>query len=213
MHPDSISTTVGDFQADLLPIHRDHNILSMLGGIIGFFLLLGAMLYLTAVDHVVDMIFNLPALAWMVLAPPALLMPVYGCAAIVHAFAYLWLPREPGSAASAAASVFRLWAAFALVSGFVATLVSVVVMLARLEDPSNIGAGMAIVLLGQLYGVFIAMICLSIATMIERRHNGAEGAMKLARQAGGVAGITVVAGTLTVLVAFGILMLAFPGRV
>ncbi len=190
-------------------LHRDRNVASILAGVFGFFMLLGAMFFLTARESFGHFA-NPPAMLWVLLAPPALLLPIYGWAGVVDAFTYLVRPPAPGKTAADAVTLFRLWAAFALASGFMATLAGIVVMLTVLDDASRLGQKMAIVLLSQLYGVFAAVICVSIAAIIARRHNGTEATLPLAREAAGVAGITVIAGTLTVLVAFGILMLAHP---
>lgn len=204
----SVATSGPDIENT--PIHRGRGIVSVLFGLVGFFVLLGLMLYVLAVDHAVAMFVNVPAMTWMFLAPPALLLPIYGWAGIIDAFAYLVRPPAPGRTADDAVTLFRLWAAFALAAGFLATMVCLILMLGTIEDPGRLGTGMAVALLSQLYGVFIAVICVAIASIIARRHNGPPSALSLSRQAAGVAGITVVAGTMTVLVAFGILMLAFP---
>lgn len=208
--PPSADIDLSDSQQESsVALHQDRNVTSILAGVVGASLLLGSMLYLMA-DEAQGGFVNVHAMLWVLIAPPALLFSIYGWAGVVDAFTYIARPPAPGKTADDAVTLFRLWAAFALASGFVATLAGIVVMLTALDDASRLGQKMAIVLLSQLYGVFAAVICVSIAAIIARRHNGAESTMPLAREAAGVAGITVIAGTLTVLVAFGILMLAHP---
>lgn len=192
------------------PIHRCRSIVAVLFGLVGFFVLVGLMLYLSATDHMLSLFVNVPALIWMVVAPVTLLLPIFGWAGLIDAISYVAREPSPSRNADDAVTVFRLWAAFSLASGFIATMVGLVVMLGAIEDPATLGPGMAVALLSQLYGVLMAVICVAIAAIIARRHNGPSTALPVSRQAAGVAGITVVAGTMTVLVAFGILMLAFP---
>lgn len=103
---------------------------------------------------------------------------------------------------------FQVAAAFCLAFGFIATVVGLIVSLANLRTPSQLGPGVAAALLSQMYGVCLAVTCLALAAFIARRH-GAMGAMKpLARRAATAGGLTLIAGSLTTLIAFGIMMLS-----
>ena len=55
--------------------------------------------------------------------------------------------------------------------GMIGTLIGLVAMLANMEDPANIGAGMAVALLTTLYGAVVAnLIFLPMADKLERRN-------------------------------------------
>ncbi len=150
-----------------------------------------------------------PGAALVVALPVTILMAVFGWAAPIDALLYATGHRKDPVVAKEAAQFFQLWAALALACGFIGTVIGLVVMLASLDDPGRIGPGMAVALLCQLYGVCIAVVCIVSAVVILRRHPDSDATRRLNRQAVAGAGITVVAGTMATLVAFGILMLAF----
>lgn len=103
---------------------------------------------------------------------------------------------------------FQVAAAFCLAFGFLATVVGLIVSLANLRSPTQLGPGVAAALISQMYGVCLAVTCLALAAFIARRH-GAMGAMKpLARRAATAGGLTLIAGSLTTLIAFGIMMIS-----
>ncbi|MCB9857621.1 MAG: MotA/TolQ/ExbB proton channel family protein [Phycisphaerales bacterium] len=148
--------------------------------------------------------------AIVVVATPILILTgIFGWAAPIDAFFYVVGKREDSAAARDAAQFFQLWAAFALASGFVATVGGLIVMLKYMDDPSKIGPGMAVALLSQLYGVCIAVFCLACSVVVLRRYPDRDASRRLTRQAVAGAGMTVVAGTMATLIAFGILMIAF----
>ncbi|GJQ25196.1 MAG: hypothetical protein HBSAPP02_02280 [Phycisphaerae bacterium] len=126
-----------------------------------------------------------------------------------------WRERDPfprqdidSTAAEEAVVFFQVAAALCLAFGFIATVVGLIVSLANLRNPSQLGPGVAAALLSQMYGVCIAVTCLALATFIARRH-AAMGAMKpLARRAATAGGLTLIAGSLTTLIAFGIMMIS-----
>lgn len=103
---------------------------------------------------------------------------------------------------------FQVAAAFCLAFGFLATVVGLIVSLANLRSPTQLGPGVAAALISQMYGVCLAVTCLALAAFIARRH-AAMGAMKpLARRAATAGGLTLIAGSLTTLIAFGIMMIS-----
>ncbi len=53
-------------------------------------------------------------------------------------------------------SLFRTWGSLAPAFGMIGTLIGLVMMLGKLEDPSAIGPGMAVALLTTFYGVLLA---------------------------------------------------------
>ncbi len=119
------------------------------------------------------------------------------------------IPQDIDSTPAEEAVVFfQVAAAFCLAFGFIATVVGLIVSLVNLRTPSQLGPGVAAALLSQMYGVCLAVTCLALAAFIARRH-GALGAMKpLARRAATAGGLTLIAGSLTTLIAFGIMMLS-----
>lgn len=191
-----------------VPIHRNRNLISALVGVIGFFTLWGLALMDSSQGDPAGAFVNPPSAAIVIGVPLVILMMVFGWAAVIDAFCYLFRKPQPGPAAADAVTFFQLWAAFALACGFLATVVELISMLRCLDDPTLIGPPMAFALLSQLYGVFIAVICIALAAYIARKHHDADVPSPVARRAASVAGITIIAGTMTVLMAFGILMLS-----
>lgn len=194
------------------PIHRDRHLIPILVGIIGFFVVLGVAQSIQVGRNMQQGWVHAYSFLIVSLAPLALLAVVYGWAGVVDAF--LWIVRRPttGDASREAVTFFQLAAAFAMAFGFLNTLVGLVLTLTDLADTRRLGPGIALALLSQLYGVFIAVTCIGIAAYIARRHQGSPVLAPLARRAASVAGLTVVAGTLTTLLVFGILMLSVaPG--
>ena len=49
---------------------------------------------------------------------------------------------------------------------------------------------------------------MAISAYVARRHNGTAGMLAMARRTTGIAGLTTIAGALTAMIAFGILMLS-----
>lgn len=194
------------------PIHRDRHLIPILVGIIGFFVVLGiAQSIQTGHDSPGG---GVHAFSFLIvcLVPLALLATVYGWAGVVDAFCWIVRQPTPGTAPREAVTFFQLAAAFAMAVGFLNTLAGLVLSLTDLTDTQRLGPGIALALLSQLYGVFIAIACIAVAAYIARRHQEAPVLAPLAARAASVAGLTVVAGTLTTLLVFGILMLsAAPG--
>ena len=194
------------------PIHRDRHLIPILVGIIGFFVVLGIAQSIHSGRDSKGGGVHAYNFLIVCLAPLALLATVYGWAGVVDAF--FWIVRRPtrGTSAREAVTFFQLAAAFAMAVGFLNTLVGLVLSLTDLTDTQRLGSGIALALLSQLYGVFVAVTCIAVAAYIARRHRETRVLTPLATRAASVAGLTVVAGTLTTLLVFGILMLsAAPG--
>jgi chemotaxis protein MotA len=67
-------------------------------------------------------------------------------------------------------AIYEQWGAFAPAFGMIGTLVGLVQMLANLDDPSSIGAGMAVALLTTFYGAVIAnLLALPVAGKLKAR--------------------------------------------
>ncbi len=189
-------------------MHRHRNTGSAIVGVIGFLAVWGYALHMGTGGNAVGAFLNVPSAMLVLLAPLAIMIAVYGWAGVIDGCWWVFRKPTPGKTAEEAVGFWQLWSAFALASGFLGTMVGMVVMLTRMEDSSQIGFGMAIALLTQLYGVFVAVIGIALAAHISRRHNGPGSVGRLARCGAGVAGITTIAGVLTAMVCFGILMLS-----
>lgn len=195
--------------AATVPVHRNRNAISALVGIVGFFSVWGLTAALESDGRVLAVFLDVPSAVLVVLTPVTILFAVYGWAGVLDAFAWVFRRPTPGKPARDAVVFFELAAAFALAGGFLATMVGMILMLANMDDVSMIGSGMALTLLSQLYGVFLAVVCIALAAYLARRHNDpADDSTPVGRRAAGIAGITTIAGTLTVMVAFGIMMLS-----
>jgi len=190
-----------------VPVHRDRNILSVLVGIVGFFAVWGCTAALGGA-RTVGALLDLPAALLVCLTPATILTAVYGWAGVADAVAWVFRKPTPGKTAAEAVMFFQLGAAFALAGGFLASMVGLILMLAQTRDLARVGPGLAVALLSQLYGVFLAVVCIAVAAYVARKHNGPPQSSPVAYRAAGVAGITMIAGTLTAMIAFGILMLS-----
>lgn len=187
--------------------------ISALVGVVGFFLVWGVVLSIGSGNDPVGRFLNVPSALIVVVIPLLILLSIYGWAGIVDA--WLWVARTPtpGKTAEDAVTFFQLAAGFALATGFLGTLVGLCTMLANMDDPAQIGPGLAMVLLAQLYGVFIAVVCISIGAYIARRHHCVATAKAVGFRAASVAGITTIAGLFTVLISFCILLLSFTSGI
>ncbi|HHW08105.1 MAG TPA: motility protein A [Clostridia bacterium] len=68
------------------------------------------------------------------------------------------------------ASVYKTWGSLAPAFGMIGTLIGLIQMLARLDDPSALGPGMAVALITTFYGAIMAnLVLLPIATKLELR--------------------------------------------
>ena len=190
------------------PIHRNANLLAILVGVIGFFVIWGLLLDRSSQDSSIDPIVSLPTLLLVVGSPIFVLLGVYGWAGVVDALTYIFRRSSRDGSAAEAVTLFQLWAAFAMATGFLTTMIAMITLLARLDDPRHLGPGIALALVGQLYGVFTAVVCIACAALIARRHHGCAALSLVTRPAVSMAGMIVIAGAMTALVAFGILMLA-----
>ena len=193
-------------------LHRNRTLIPVLLGVFGLSLLSGVLLASPSLGGVLSELVDVPIAVLVIGTPLLVLTLVYGWAGVVDACGYCFGHPSPGKKAADAATFFRLWAAFALAAGFLVTLVGLILMLGHLNDPAQLGPGLSAALLGQVYGVFIAAACVVLSAVVTRRHNGQAALAPLASEAAGMGGITVIAGTVTTLIAFGILMLSLsPG--
>ncbi len=195
----------------LVPHHRDRNIQMALGAIIGFFAVWAIVLSLTDRGISLDTV-ELFGLIVVIAAPVGLLATIYGWTGVVDALLWTVRPPTPGRPAQEAVTFFHLGATFSLASGFICTLLGLMVSLTNLNHPRDLGPSLAGTLVCQFVGILLATGCLLAAARVARRHVGIALLSPLARRSAGVAGATVIAGTLTTLVAFGILRLSVcPG--
>lgn len=191
-----------------LPVHHDRSVLAALVGIIGFFCVWGVAVAVAGEGSTLPAFLNLPSLLLVVVAPFVILSGVYGWAGVVDAWMWVFRRPVPGRTAEDAVTFFQLAACFAMVSGFLATAVGLILTLRRPENFRHLGSGMAVALLSQLYGVFLATAYLAASAYITRRHGGAGGSSPIARRSIGIAGLIAIAGVLTAMITFGILMLS-----
>ncbi|MFH1418827.1 MAG: MotA/TolQ/ExbB proton channel family protein [Planctomycetota bacterium] len=78
--------------------------------------------------------------------------------------------------------VLDLGGKYAPAFGMMGTLVGLVIMLKNMEDPSKIGAGMAVALLTTLYGAVIANVfCLPLADKLTAKHDEEMLALEIAK--------------------------------
>ncbi|MEW6661730.1 MAG: motility protein A [Bacillota bacterium] len=68
--------------------------------------------------------------------------------------------------------IFRTWAALSPAFGMIGTLIGLIAMLARLDDPSALGPGMAVALITTFYGTIMAnLVFIPIANKLNLRSN------------------------------------------
>jgi flagellar motor component MotA len=190
------------------PVYRDPTVLSALVGVIGFFCVWGVGMSLAGDVRKLTAFVSVPSVLLVVCAPLVILIGVFGLAGVIDAWTWLFRRPTPGKTADDAATFFQLAAGFTLASGFLATVVGLILALKDLTDARRAGLTMSVALLSQLYGVFLAVVFMAISAYVARRHNGAGGMLAMARRSTGLAGLTTIAGALTAMIAFGILMLS-----
>lgn len=80
-----------------------------------------------------------------------------------------------------------------MATGFLGTVIGIVRMLSQMDDPSSIGAGMALCLLSELYGVILAIASCVAAMIVARRGKTDIAHPKIAKSSIiAAAGITVM---------------------
>ena len=122
-----------------VPIHRNRTLVAILMAVFGFFLVWGVAQVSPGADRSLMLLADMRSGVLVVGVPLLILTMIYGWAGVVDALAYVFRKPAPGKSAAAAATLFRLWAAFALASGFLATLVALIVMLGT-HRPRTAGA-------------------------------------------------------------------------
>jgi len=180
---------------------------SRLAGLTGFIGLMLWSLWSAGDGHLVTF-WDLPSYVIVIGCTAALLLATFGWASTCRAIAALMVPRITSPDQADAVSFFRLGAVFALASGFVGVLIGLVAMLKSMEDPSQIGSGMAIALLTQLYGAILAVLLYVAGAVIARREATGETLSAMARRAVPVAGILAVIGVLGSTLTFMILLVS-----
>lgn len=136
-----------------------------------------------------------------------LLLATFGWEGAYNAFRTLGLGGSTVRDQSEAIGFFRLAAVFAIASGFLGTLIGLIAMLCNMSDPSQIGAGMAIALLTQLYGAMVAVLCCVASGIIARQVPTGEAVGATTRRLVPAAG-AAAAGIAFSLLAFGIMLLS-----
>lgn len=189
------------------PIHRNSAVIAVIAVIVSFLSMWATVLAVGTNGETQSSVTVCTSLI-VVGAPLVALAIVFRWAGVVDAFVWLFRPTERCPAARDAAILFQLGASFTLGFGFVGTLVGLVVMLIHLGHPRELGPGLAMTLVSQLEGIVLGGLYLAAAARIIRRHIGFRLLSPLARRSVSIAGVTVIAGTLTTLAAFFILRLS-----
>ena len=107
---------------------------------------------------------------------------------------------------------FRLAGAYAIAMGSIGMVIGIIAMLSNMDDPSKIGAGMAACLLSQLYGIVLAVPCISLSVIQAMRFPQQTNARSASRFVVPIAGGAVATGTIAALVCFAALQWMFFGQ-
>jgi len=190
-----------------VPIHRNSAVISVIAVIVGFLGMWAVTLAASRTGGLSGAV-TICTSVIVIVAPLIALATIFSWAGVADGF--LWLLRASQRCAEArdAAMLFQLGAAFTLGFGFVGTLVGLVIMLFNLGHPRELGPGLAMTLVSQLEGIVLAAMYIAASARIMRRHIGFRLLSPLCRRSTGIAGATVIAGTLTTLAAFFILRLS-----
>lgn len=160
----------------------------------------------------IDTFLDAECFAIAVLGPVALLFASYGWTAAKAAFGLLVGWSKPAQEVQTAVDFFRTGAAFALACGFLGAIIGFVIMLSNLADPRMVGPAIATTLLTQLYGTLLATLFLVFSIRLAR-HQAVFEVDKKANSFGQgvllVGGPATVAGVLSVVACFLVLLLTF----
>jgi hypothetical protein len=139
-----------------------------------------------------------------------LLFTVYGWTGFVNACDRLCLGSSGFGTSAEAIAFLRAGAAFALICGFLGTLIGLVIMLCSMSEAEALGPAMATAILSQFWGVLLA-IGLFVAAMIISRRRANEDMVAHTRGAIPAASLAAGLGTLALILCFLILLLAMAG--
>ncbi len=116
----------------------------------------------------------------------------------------------PASEADAVATrcFLRQTATYALACGYLGSVLGMMLVLMNMADPSQIGPGLALALLSQVYGVVIALLAYCASTRWERRMGNAAEWERLSRRTLTETCIAAGAGTASLLMLFMLLYVA-----
>ncbi len=168
-------------------------------------LLVWAMVYLSDLWAFIDY----PSMAIVSGCTFALLFGVFGWKGFFGSFHTLLNGNSSPEKSEGAIAFFRMGAGFALAGGFLGTLIGLIHMLANMSDPSQIGAGIAVAMLTQLYGVFLAVLACTAAGIIARRDVACGKLKQLSKDAVVAAGGISAIGTVSTLLLFAIILISF----
>ncbi len=223
MEPDGVSTDIRSMAQPQHPPIEPHLVLkdqahtvrttTRIVGFLGFGALIVAMILLGG-DLAAYV--NIPSVVLVIGGTGALLLLTFGHDGCLTAMRLAIrgkrkIEHTPTSQRGDPVVFFRLAAAYALTMGFVGTLIGMIAMLSNMDDPSKIGAGMAVALLTQLYGGLVAAPCIALSVIQAMRYpqeNQARDATKFVVPISGAAAVT---GTVAALICFGALLWMFRG--
>ncbi len=130
-----------------------------------------------------NMFVDFPSLAVVFGCTVPILLCAFGWGGCVRPFRSLFAGSDTSAQQDDAVVFFRLAAGLALSAGFLGAVVGFVKMLANMDDPSKVGAGMAVCLLTQMYGVVLAIGCCVASIIVARRSHTSQTAMTVASNA------------------------------
>ncbi len=93
-----------------------------------------------------------------------------------------------------AVAFFRLAAVYALLTGFLGTVIGLIGILSNMDDPSRLGSACALTLLTQLYGALLAAGCIVMAVIQSSGDLHAKGPGEATRFVVPIAGAAAAAG-------------------
>ncbi len=157
---------------------------------------------------------NLPSLLLVVGGTGALLLATFGHDGCLTALRLTMRGRRDAEHTDALrrgdpVAFFRLAAAYALVAGLVGMLIGLIQMISNMSNPSELGAGLAMTLVTQLYGALLALPCIALAVIQSMRWPQASTLRESTTLAVPLAGVAAGAGTVAALVAMMTLLAMF----
>ena len=107
---------------------------------------------------------------------------------------------------------FRLAATYAIAMGCIGMIIGFIAMLSNMDDPSKIGAGMALCLISQLYGIVLAAPCIGLAVIQAMRFPNQTNVRNATRFVVPISGSAAATGTIAALICFTALQWMFFGQ-
>ena len=151
--------------------------------LIGLLLLSGTLLLVLGSSTAPSIFLDIPSLLFVTGSTCGLLLLVFGSDAFGLILGCLTQASPSRRKLARCMQALYLGASFAIGFGFLGTLIGMVLMLASLSDPSQIGPSTAMAILSQLYGVVFAIAMIALAAYLGIRHGGTADASGPLRRA------------------------------